>query len=192
MNGYFVGQKPEMKKFLQKYNLCNKGYLVNYNDTGGYMDTILIGNTLLEIVLMAPHGTTLGYREVNEMIDPILADNEFKKDYPFIRLIQVAAKDFIKNMKRLEIECLVPTKNYAFSGIRHFLEEPRKMDADIFGDISFTNVGTDKIADKTSIVPLAEFKNKMITSAWKAGFLRRNIQIKLPYTFIYNIARKII
>ncbi|MDE2387468.1 MAG: hypothetical protein KGN35_00030 [Betaproteobacteria bacterium] len=73
------------------------GYLVNENHPRERYDSLVNGGVeLLEFALMAPHGTTLGYREQEGHIVPILEEN--KEDQSIQQLsqrVQAGATDFI-------------------------------------------------------------------------------------------------
>lgn len=186
--GYFIGQRPEMAYFSD-FKLQNKGWLCDSNDKTGIQDVLLSGNSLLEILLMAPHGTTERYIKVGEKVVPVVEKNEFESNIQTIIQIQNKALQFVEDMKHFYgVETKRPKMEY-FGRFKSFLVNPDKEYVEMFGDIKFYDSGKEKIVVKYGgINPIKHIK-LYGKSYWKIGYLRRNIPVKLPYLQVYSLTR---
>jgi predicted HAD superfamily hydrolase len=133
-----------------------RGYLVNENRPDDWYRRLTTGGVeLLEFALMAPHGTTLGYREDNGAVLPILEENPADIETQSLAAqVQRGALEFIDAaMPRvLEIgpDNLV-SKAWAYP-FQRLIDDPSLEEATRLGDLTHS----DSAADTTRRLPIAE------------------------------------
>lgn len=189
--GFFMGQHSEMKEFA-RFGIRNKGWLCGYDGPKSIQNFLLSGNCLLELLLMAPHGTTAGYKKDREgKVIPVLEINEFSKTYGVIEEIQKAALEFVHDCRFMMNDGTKRNPCDYFENLKKFLSNPDAEFVGIFGDMEFNDSGLRKIA------PVCRSRNPIkqiqgyYRSFWKIGYLKRNVPIRLPYISFYILTRSI-
>lgn len=178
---YFGIEKPVS-------NIKYEAYLFdNFNNK--YQNQIYSFKALLELMISALDGSTLGYSESG----PVLGTS-YNSDNIEIKKIQKGIMDFcnsfIKYSKYINEcndyffvdilikNCTMPTLNFANS----------------MGEIFTDDINCSKLAKpkkiKYYLFKFNDLKKDIKQSEWKIGFLKRLIKIKLPYFKMYDIIRK--
>lgn len=96
INGFYLGTFDLLIQNHLPRNVFH-GYLVNESHPRERYDSLVNGGVeLLEFALMAPHGTTLGYREQANHIIPVLEENKEDQTIQLLsQHVQAGASDFI-------------------------------------------------------------------------------------------------
>ncbi len=155
LQGYYYGTFDLIHLNYLPRNVY-RGYLVNENVPNDWYSRLTSGGVeLLEFALMAPHGTTLGYREENGAVLPILEENPADIETQTLAAqVQRGALAFIDAaMPRvLEIgpDNLVSTAwAYPF---QRLIDDPSFEEATLLGDLTHS----DSAADTRQRLPVAE------------------------------------
>lgn len=187
--GFFLAQRPEMEDIIL-YGIKNKGWLCDFKGPKRIQDILLSGTCLLELIFMAPHGTTIGYsKDEDGKVEPVLAQNEYENNFKAISIIQESAVAFLNDYKKLYCGLIVNSKEDFFGRLRRFLCNPDRNLAKTFGEMPFYDSGIHRIAPQVKALRIISFIKGYNISFWKTGYLKRNFRIKLPYMAIYRVTR---
>ena len=193
--GIYLGLNKESETFL-KDGMNAQGFL--FSEKNNYYSEIELsaGVGLIESLFLANHGTVLGYKESDNVIEPILGCYEYSEDDTvIINKIQNAAiefvEDFYKFNKYIDLNI---TGEVAFKNIKKFIKQPNGYYINVLGDLGFSDYSDGKLAKPKSLLKYFlkpnEFKNEFLVSQWKICFLKRLFKIKLPYFKIYKFLRR--
>lgn len=178
LEGFYFGTFPWSEMNASIYDTFH-GYLVNGDNIQDYNDILLNGGVeLLEFATMAPHGTTLGYRETETDINPILeTSTDDQRMQKLSSAIQSGAWDFANAIMEIlpvlgEEEFI--TRSWADSFI-DFVSYPSIHEARTFGVVTHSDapgatcnrthlISTPRSSDEEDI----EYAEKR--SFWKYGF----------------------
>lgn len=121
--------------------LCNKHvtgfyFAVSHNDNSklGYVsyNSVRAFVHLLENMFLGHHGTTLSYKEVNNKIEPILADYEFSDGV--FNFIQEGAKSFVQFILESLGVNIYFSKSFVFEKLNKFGNTPTRKTIKLFSD----------------------------------------------------------
>lgn len=191
MTGFFLAQRDEYYK--NKDYIKNFGYLFNYGEVSEVENLLLNSGTgLLEFLFTANHGTTVKYKKESDIIEPVLADYEYKEVYDVIEQCQNAALDFISDVQKNYLITESDDYRTYFNNMYSILRNPDKEVVEEFGDLNCSDLNEVDLylARKTPIFPLKKLIKEFKDSGWKVAFLKRNLGTKHAFT-IYCILRKI-
>lgn len=165
-----------------------QGYLVNAGDPHDRYQALVSGGVeLMEFALMAPHGTTLGYRMTEGMIMPILEDN------PDDRAMQSLSSRVQEGAMRF-VETALPV--VVATGFEHWVSSawsdpffrlvntPTLQEAETLGELTHSDTATDTLR-RLPLAPKLNAKGQagrrgtayeqaLEQAFWKKGFLVRN------------------
>lgn len=134
----------------------------------------------IEVFLSAPHGTVLGYKQVNNEIVPELDSyeyQEFPADAKKIEELQRGALDFVKNFKMQLAGEIEITSSMALANFRQFGMYPNLYDAQYWGELNFWADCFLPMAKPKKIgFYLLHFSQLILDfrkSLWPSGFLMR-------------------
>ncbi len=155
VNGYYLGTFGMLPQNYLPRNVY-RGYLVNENQPWEFCDSLINGGVeLLEFALMAPHGTTLGYREDKGGIAPVLEEN--KEDHAVRELaqrVQKGAWEFIEavlpHVLAMGIDGFI-SQRWADPFFR-LVNQPTMEEADMLGELTHS----DTASDTSKRLPIAE------------------------------------
>jgi predicted HAD superfamily hydrolase len=187
IRGYYYGTFDLIHLNYLPRNLY-RGYLVNENTPDAWYTRLTSGGVeLLEFALMAPHGTTLGYREENGTVHPILEENPADIEAQALAAqVQKGAMAFIDAAMPRVLEigpASLVSRAWAFPFSR-LIDEPSLEEATLLGDLTHS----DSAADTRLRLPVAEavptHRRRMPDFAlarerayWKRAFDVRNSEL---------------
>ncbi len=187
ISGYYLGT---FGMLTQNYLPRNTyyGYLVNENKPWELCNSLINGGVeLLEFALMAPHGTTLGYREENGCVTPVLEENkEDKIVQDLARRVQSGVWDFIDTVLPQVLEMGTDSfisQRWADPFFR-LVNDPSREEADMLGELTHSDTASDTskrlfIAEKLPKNIIRErgerYHEARQRAYWKKAFDLRNV-----------------
>ena len=186
ISGYYLGTFGMLThNYLPRNNY--HGYLVNENEPWELCESLINGGVeLLEFALMAPHGTTLGYREENGCIIPVLEENiEDKKIQDVAQRVQSGIEDFIDTVLPQVLEmgfASFISQRWADPFFR-LVNNPTREEADMLGELTHSDTASDTskrlfIAEKLPEKIIQErgerYHEARQRAYWKKAFDLRN------------------
>ena len=151
------------------------------------------GILLFEALILAPHGSTVRYRDKKGRTEPVLGEPDNVTD--FLRSVQYGALKFAKEFKEsvlssnVTIDAEMCTKAFSELTMR-----PKKEELDTIGTMDYENFGIEKIAAPKSLRKYIRRPKLLFHdlkySPWRIGFLYKLFKIRLPYAKIYLVLRK--
>lgn len=137
----------------------------------------------LEILLTAPHGSVIGYKNNENKVVPIFGEYDYENNGKFleekyiIENMQNGALDFINDIKFLGMKYLDITPNIAINNFINFGISPTIKEAEKWGEFRFNADGLSKLiiikSLKHYIFNLKDLIHDFKISMWKGGFLTR-------------------
>lgn len=186
--GYYLGCCDGTNRKIGKNSYI--AWLFNEYDDRPFMRGIV----LLESLILAPHGSTIGFNKRNgKTVDPIL---ETTNQMPETVLeVQQGAMAFINDYHNSILHGLIDiAADDVCAGFEKFEMEPLKEDLETIGELDYENFYQTKIASpKPLIYYLFHWKavyNDFMYAGWRTGFMYRLFKIRLPYGKLYNLGRK--
>lgn len=142
---------------------------------------------LLENLVLAPVGTTIGYKKTNHTIEPMLGISPGQDQRIVINEYQSGALCFVKliSKKRLN-EVITPRRLECIYGFEHLAACPEVSEQVKLGELHYENYEEGKIAAPKSLIYYvthqATFKRDLKNSNWRNAFLRRLFHdVPFPY-----------
>jgi predicted HAD superfamily hydrolase len=192
INGYYFGT----------HNIRNgvknvKSYCDMSNENYGY--AILSSINLLELFCFSNEGSCAGYKNYNGKILPVLLDYEYDQNKDkIIRECQSGSLRFLNYFKLsplslLDLSPIISTFPYTKTVGRptaKIVELFAKFPLFDFGEIF--NLCDPEMTLFMYIFHLDKFKNDLLTSRWKAGFLKKLFKLPLPWGKIIVKLKKFI
>ncbi|OQW42565.1 MAG: hypothetical protein A4S08_11415 [Proteobacteria bacterium SG_bin4] len=186
INGYYLGTFDILTQNHLPRNTFH-GYLVNESQPRERYDNLINGGVeLLEFALMAPHGTTLGYREQDGRVVPVLEEN--KADQVVQELaqrVQSGALDFIDRVLpqvlAIGVDSFV-SQRWSDSFFR-LVNNPSWEEANMLGELTHSDTASDtskrlfiaeKLPDNLIRKRGKEFREARQRAYWKKAFDLRN------------------
>ena len=151
------------------------------------------GIILFEALILAPHGSTTGYRKIDNIVEPVVDESE---NVPSIVLdIQDGAMRFIEDFSQSILNEIMDISNAHFSrAFEKLICEPQREDVESIGDLDYDNFYCRKLAQPQSLIHyITHYKDlydDLKYSPWRIGFLYRLLKVRLPYAKVYSFARK--
>lgn len=183
LQGFYLGLLSNMSNaygyFFDSYRKNNENLLLSFSG-------------LFEVFFSAAHGSVERYNSDGSIK---LYDFEYnlneksKTDYKIIQSIQKGALDFVKDYNQSAIKDYIDwNAELAFHRMICLGTDSRKRDLNILGDIYFFDHKILLLAHPSPRIFFNPFKlKKEFSSApWKIGYLKRLLNIKLPYLTIYK------
>lgn len=155
IDGYYFGTFESVAwNYLPRNRY--KAYLVNESKPLHYTHMLQTGGVeLLEFALMAPHGTTLGYRQQGERIEPVLEQNEVDEEMQALALrVQSGAMKFIETVIPLILHIgseHMLSSEWAEPFFR-LIDNPTLEEAELLGGVTHS----DSASDTSRRLPLAQ------------------------------------
>lgn len=190
-----IGWNGSMQDSLTK--LCNKHvtgfyFAVSHNDNSklGYVsyNSVRAFVHLLENMFLGHHGTTLSYKEVNNKIEPILADYEFSDGV--FNFIQEGAKSFVQFILESLGVNIYFSKSFVFEKLNKFGNTPTRKTIKLFSDTIYLEADKYHLFKSNGLLyyifHLNRFKKDFYESGWKAAFIKANLGINLPIQKLYK------
>ena len=152
------------------------------------------GILLLESLILAPHGSTQGYKYNMGHVEPILTENIEVPN--FIRNVQKGANAFIDDLKNSVLSDVVTlSPQYVTKAFESLLDYPCKEEIEQIGDLVYDNFYCSKMASPKSllhyVVHIRDLRKDFKYSPWRIGFLYRLFKLRLPYARVYSFIRKV-
>lgn len=186
IKGYYLGTFGMLPQNYLPRNVF-RGYLVNENNPWELCESLINGGVeLLEFALMAPHGTTLGYRDENGAVAPILEENKDDEDVRALaRKVQKGAMAFID----AALPVIMDTGLDAFVSLRwsdpffRLVDSPTMEEAGNLGNITHSDTASDtskrlplagKLPDDIAAGKGPRYREARERSYWKKAFDLRN------------------
>ena len=199
VTGYYVDIASDDSP-ITRHNLSAKGFLNEMDDSCKIYNKIQLFVPLFELAFSAPHGSTKKFMiDDNGNSNPFLYEYEYKDaqsdDLVKIANYQAGAIELISEIKKsktekiLDISSEMASREYVKMGT-----EPDMKVATFWGDMGFFEYTAQPIANPKSLfyylLDIRKFKNDLLSSQWKIGFLKRLFKARLPYEQIINTLRK--
>lgn len=151
------------------------------------------GIILFERLILAPHGSTIGYKDDSNRIVPILSESE--KTTRFIEDVQQGARAFIEDYKRSAVSDWIQLQpEFVGKAFEKMVTFPLREELNAIGDLEYDNFYSNKMAAPRSIryymLHIKDLKYDFKYAPWRIGFLYRLFKIRLPYAKLYGYARK--
>lgn len=188
INGFYLGTMDNISERLSLGNY--KSYLFDENSNCHFSS----GLFLFETMILAPYGTTVGYKKVQNNIKPVIKEENVVSEY--INNLQKGAMDFINDYKNSILNEIINFSEKAIcQGFENLLLFPQQEELLGLGEIVYDDYGEKKLAAPRSIGfylvhPLSFFRDFKF-SPWRIGFLYRLFKIRLPYAKVYIFLRNI-
>lgn len=166
-----------------------KTWLFNEHDNCPFMRGIV----LFESMILAPHGSTIGYKKIKEdAVMPILGKEDTVPD-TVIEMQQGALK-FIEDYKNSYLNHVISiSPEFVREGFEQLETKPRKQELEYIGELEYENYYLTKIASPKRLgyyfFHVKELKNDFMYAGWRTGFLYRLFKIRLPYAKLYDLGR---
>lgn len=186
IDGYYLGTFDILKQNHLPRNTFH-GYLVNESKPLSLSESLINGGVeLLEFALMAPHGTTLGYREQDGQIVPVLEDN--KADQAIQQLAQRVQNGVLDFIDRVLPHVLAIGVNSHVSQrwadpFFRLVNNPSREEANMLGELTHSDTASDTskrlyIAEKLPDTIIRkrgkEYREARQRAYWKKAFDLRN------------------
>lgn len=151
------------------------------------------GIILFESLILAPHGSTVGYVVTNNEIQPILSRAEDVSF--FIECIQKGAMAFVNDYSNSILSKTIQIDPCSASAaFEKLTSEPHRIEVEAIGDIEYDNFYCNKMAAPRKLsyyfLHVSDFKHDFKYSPWRIGFLYRLFKIRLPYAKLYSYVRR--
>lgn len=164
-------------------------WLFDENDDRPFMRGVL----LLESMILAPHGSTIGFKRLeNGLVNPIIEEEKDVSDT--VLEIQRGALSFIHDFHNHYLSSLFKIdSDMVCAGFENLETKPHKEELESIGELDYENFYDTKIASpKRLIYYLFHWKQvyrDFLNAGWRTGFLYRLLRIRLPYHKIYEMGR---
>lgn len=193
VSGYYVGLNPDG---LHQYSHQMKGWLFDGSKGKNLYKRERNFNIILETLFSAPHGTTIGYKEYDGAVHPILGvyDGAEYLTGQHAQKAREGALRFVADWKDLFagigtyplISC-----DAAIASISKLGEKPTLAEASFFGDWCMETDGKLLYAARPRMLPgylrnPRAFIDELAEAPWKIGFMRRLFRASLPYGAAWN------
>lgn len=186
LNGYYFGTFHGIAANRLPRNRY-QGYLVNAGEPHDrYLSLVSGGVELMEFALMAPHGTTLGYRAAGGRSEPVLEDN------PDDRAMQALSSRLQDGAMRF-VETALPV--VISTGFEHWVSttwsdpffrlvnEPTLQEAETLGELTHSDTATDTLrrlplAPRLNPKGLGRHRRSAYEQAMEQAFWKRGFQVR--------------
>ena len=145
---------------------------------------------LLENLVLAPVGTTIGYKQSNEYIEPVLGIAPDQSQRSVLNDYQNGAISFIKLISTKQFNGVIaPQIEECVYGFEHLAAFPKVPEQEKFGELRYENYEEGKIAAPKPFIYYAThqtaFGRDLKKSNWRNAFLRRLLKnVPAPYNEI--------
>ena len=147
--------------------------------------------TLIEIIFSALHGSTIAYSSDSK--NPYVLNKSANEDNIYIEKIQNGARKFASDL-------LIYKDDLEFNDSKKFMDalikvgtDPTLKQAKILGNLYTENLNTRVLAKPNKLsyylTHIKIFKNELMDSEWKIGFMKILFKINLPYYKIYDFLK---
>lgn len=194
LNMFYVYVTSQKKDNLKSY--FNK---VSFTDINS---TFRFSYMFLEILFSAPHGSVLGYKDIEGIIYPILEEHVYTEynrivDRDAIIELQRGALDFVKDFEKQVAKYIAISPETAWRCWKEFTLYPTLKEADTWGEIYVDSDRFEPLAKPYSLMYYItrpyELLETMKSTQWLAGFLTRlgrGRWINLLCVKLYDALRK--
>ena len=193
-------EKTLMTPILGCYLGCCKGtkkrigdtyktWLFDEDDDRPFMRGIV----LLESMILAPHGTTIGYKKgESDKVEPQFAD---VNDIPgAVQEMQKGAMAFVDEFRQSILSKMIAVDpEFVCAGFEKLEMKPLKEELEYIGDLDYENFYMTKIASPKSLgfylTHYKELVKDFMYAGWRTGFMYRLFRVRLPYGKLYDLGR---
>ena len=193
ISGFYFGINAD-KNFDEYKSLNRNGYLFDNLLYNSNQSVVSLNVGLFESLFLAQEGTTLGYKEIDKKVIPILdKKHALEKN---ILLIQKAALSFINDIKKSNLENILCHFNsdVFFSNFKYVATKPQNKIIKMFKDISFEAHDKKNLVTSKSILyylfHIKEFLIDFNNSYCKIMFLKNIFKIPFHYYTILDFLYK--
>lgn len=188
--GYYLGVNKNAKKVVNSIGFINENSYENVKSVQAFIG-------LMESVFLAREGSVERYYEFGDMVRAQLLPYEYNSDdveYKAFEDIGDGMLSFVSDAINFPDD-LALSGDEAFKPFRLFGIRPRYCDVQKFANFRYFSEDTVYFAKKEKILTYvlhpSLFKNDILKSRWKVGFLKNVFRIPLPYYFMYKMLRRI-
>ena len=151
------------------------------------------GILLFESLILAPHGSTLHYRDKDGVVEPVLGKPDNMSE--FLKQVQAGAIRFVNEFKESIIGCSIKIDSrICTEAFCKLATEPQKEELDTIGQMDYDDFGIGKIASPKPlwfyILHLSRLHHDLKYSPWRIGFIYKLLKVRLPYAKIYSTLRR--
>lgn len=174
--GYYMG--------IYKRTKNKEGFIYNGNEKNKYMIYSSVG--FFELLFLNNEGTTLYYQQYDETVVPVKGKYEQEKGIiESIKYIQENAIKIIDNVYKLNLNL---NSDNSFYNYKKIAVSPNLLFVKKIKNLKFNDGETYYLIDNKSLfyyfTHLHKFKNDVMNSYYKIGFLKNLIKINLPFNWI--------
>ena len=198
IHGFYLGLNPSVRQLGKKVNVS--GYLFQEGLNEKYFFLLKNFISVMEMMFTADHGSVVNFSMDGDCITPVCAPFEYEKndsyeDFKAIQEIQKGALDFIHDVSSEPVFCPNWAPEVVFQNMLLFGNAPQYRFVCLFGDLKMLGDTVIYIAKpdriRAYIAHPAKLMKDLKASAWKIGFLKRMLRIRLPYFEITMSVRKL-
>ena len=182
--GFYFGQEK----------IVSNGFGFLFNESDNLNNKIIIAGAfgLFETFYLGNHGSVKKYKNVKNIIVPVLEQYEFQNDKSMNNIIsfQRGCLDFCNKFSKIEfLNSFNFSSNLFFKYISCLLTNPSLNDVKMFGKLKFNDTYNQNIVCFDNffkyIFNLSKLKYDFYKSVWKIGFIKKLFKIRFPYFKIY-------
>lgn len=187
LSGFYLGLFSSAGQNISPYNPM-KGWITSLSTNWNIEHELTQdgGVEILEFVLTANHGSTLGYESVNGKINPILEklENESEYNTNAMKLQSGIIKYFEDHQYLLDNFSLESLLSHEWiKPFMRLLKEPTKQEAEMLGNLTHSDTAGEnsirhylspKVSENDKKTKNAIYQNALKESFWKTGFIVRN------------------
>lgn len=187
VNGLYMGVRNKRK------NNQKIGYLFD-GEKNNRFETIsrsMVG--LIEIILSANHGTTIGYEKEGNMINPVIAPNDVNEEVlSYVIKIQEGALHFIEEFKKSKLDSYIDlsSEDY-FNELLLIGINPNSKEIKLFKEFQTYDENIVKLVGNKNLFyyffHLNDFKEDFLSSTWKNAFLKNIFRLPVNYYKLFEI-----
>lgn len=149
--------------------------------------------SFFECLILAPHGSTLRYKDENKSVVPVLGDKENATKN--LLDMQKGALKFVKDMCGSEIdEAIEFDSSDMCAPFLSLAFHPLQLEQVWIGDMDFKDFYLSKVARPDLLIKYMLKPRKFISdlkhSPWRVGFIKRLFKLPLPYGSLYSLAKR--
>ena len=151
------------------------------------------GIVLLESMILAPHGSTIGFEQKEgDKVSPKLANSDYIPNT--VMEMQRGAMAFVTEFKQSILSKLILIEpEFVCESFERLEMKPLKKELEYIGELDYENFYLTKIASPKSLAyylrHYKELKKDFMYAGWRTGFMYRLFKLRLPYGKIYDLGR---
>ena len=192
LNGYYYGISTD-SEYTEYTNLKREGYLFDSKQLSDFQSAIQLSVGIFETMFLSSEGSTLAYKEENNIIKPVYGDKDCSKEnIQFVSHIQKQAKRFVKDFSNSRInKYIICDPKVYFENYNCFATKPTNRKLNLFKNFEFNDINNKKMIECQSIFYYIFHPKRLYidfrNSRCKIMFVKSIFKVNIPY---YRILKK--